>query len=91
MPRTVGLNPIAIPTGIPKTTAANSATRIRPRLAARCCQSVASIKPCGPAMVISFASTCPGGGKNSGLTHCFAATAHQIANSTSNVTVLKVI
>ena len=42
MPRTVGLSPIAMPTGIPISTAAASAVRMRPRLAARCCHRVAS-------------------------------------------------
>ena len=81
---------MAIPTGTPISTAASRAITIRVRLAARCCQSVASIKPCGPAMVISFCSTWPGGGRNSGLISCNAATAHQTASNTARVATLRV-
>ncbi len=43
-----------------------------------------------PAMVSSFASTCCGGGKNSGLISCSAATVHHTVSKTANVPMLKV-
>lgn len=54
-PRPTGLNPMAKPTGTEIATARASAQNTRPRLAARCCASVASAKPL-PETVMSLCS-----------------------------------
>ena len=75
---------MARPSGTPTATAASKARPMRDRLAARCCHSVASIKPWLAARP-SLASTACGGGKNRGSIQPLLATACQISNSTATL------
>lgn len=80
---------MAIPTGTPISTAANRAITIRVRLAAVLPERRIH-KALRPGDGDKLLQHPPGGGRNSGLISCNAATAHQTASSTAVVATLRV-
>ena len=75
---------MARPSGTPTATAASKARPMRDRLAARCCHSVASIKP-WPAASASLASTACGAGRNKGSIQPLPAMICQISHSSATL------